>query len=1753
MRSGRFSIANLGSALGVFVTALCLLSPSPASAQVDVTVDPVYSQPTDACVGVDTILFVVTVTNNSGMDTDVDRIRIDIATASGFTPGDLTQLRALDAVGAVKGTLNPLTGLTDQDININPDSQVLNGTSCTFAIRATLGASRPAATRSFTATVDTVILASGPRAASVSATASRQINFTAIQEPTAMLRIYTGGIACPGASRNIFQIRIRNVDPCENFTLNSLRLTFTGVSNTGFNAATDLASVSATDGANTDSTLASGTVTLSLDNIAEVVPPLSLSDSITVSVLHATNLARAARWGPALGGAYTVEIDNINGTWQSGALTPDPADPSPKVSERVTVPRVWISDEAPSSDAAGWGYPFLHYFIDSSPSRGEILVGPNSDITPLMGIRAGGSGGSGQAITRVDLTFFQMRGKFTPGGFAGDDFGDLDLFLFLRTSDLSFDATGNRNSAGGNLSLNGEETIDRLLRVNMAPGGAEVVDAGVVTDTFMGPRQAYRLSIGAGFGDPAEGASATANVVPAIEDIDPTAPDNGPNFVFAFETNRKFSDDPNFNGVGMGDGWVMHIDTVQVCGCDVEVDTNDPIAYSALVSHGMTQFDTANVLVPVHLSNDTADLQGTGYDDLNGLDYLAFTPIFGFHVLGGSTQDVAQYPDIREITLQLDDPTNRYSSFSDLPIRPVNSTAFSGFQLRRNRDAGTAIYAIENADSVVPLVQATFTNVVGGPDTITLRYQPDILPNISRKAPSVAIPVDMAASSLDNIGGWTDATTDVANGNPFPNNNEYWLGVFSDRAQFGDTLTLAIPPRGILFSNNVRSDSTFTSRSRLFFGPPILAENLVATNQTLGESSPPTALLRFRMDGNRKDERLGAVYVYFIDTNTIGGQQLDETDFRDSDGMRFTNAVSGDLSASGVAIYRDMNGNAVFEAGTDTFVPFLAATLLDPTGTRFTDPGVDVNLLGGRKALLARMYLDLLDPRTWYGATDTAVFFVVVRSSGTINADDRFFAVLGDLDEVVTNGGYQDGEGAGIWVWADYDGDGALDNFVPTYTVNRTSYNVAPFTGSPFVTDMVDPLNYGDVDGAGWGFGWRREDHYRGKPITGESIREVVIDDLTAVGQTVFAGQRLAVLGINIRSGSVSQVTLDTLAVIVEDSGTRIGDFATSDISSISATTASGVAVFSDGGDSTGQFDSADTLVALLGAPAASAVTNGTKITFGFSPPIIIPADDAGANAGDDIFIVLNISNTITFRDDFAVSIPQNAFGFSTFTTKQPDTEATAVLTAGMPVFLTAVGDTFINTDSTPIWVIGIDAADTIFEGPGRESLTIVKVTFETISGFTLNDLRTLTTDTYSGVALFRDDGTSQGAYDPPWSASPDALVPLAAAPASAGFTVTIAIPPAVGAVPDGNAGNDTGPDWWVVLRASSTADTSDKFRATIASAGLTWSTQFVPDATVRSGVIQCTGVIPGRCLITGKNPFSPDGLNDRGAETSAITTSALVDTFLRIQVFNLSGLEVIDTSTIARAFTIVLDQTSGLPQAEYICVTTADSVTPSVDTNASYLFVDTTGVTPQVTFSQSGAQITLTIVVDLTTSAGADSMQTSYLRAGKEAERDSWTVILFQGDSEFRRLTGTNSTQTKTATITIPEGIYALKAVLEDNIGNRSDTVVLGSVNTSTSGGLTVSFEGNSPVFFKSPSNPAFTFTFPSAAASGAYFEVYNYAGNRLRRLPIAVGVTQVDWDGTADDGRTLRNGVYLLKFHVPLGTGGTAIEERRTIVLMK
>ncbi|MDZ4296042.1 MAG: hypothetical protein U1A16_01575, partial [Patescibacteria group bacterium] len=130
----------------------------------------------------------------------------------------------------------------------------------------------------------------------------------------------------------------------------------------------------------------------------------------------------------------------------------------------------------------------------------------------------------------------------------------------------------------------------------------------------------------------------------------------------------------------------------------------------------------------------------------------------------------------------------------------------------------------------------------------------------------------------------------------------------------------------------------------------------------------------------------------------------------------------------------------------------------------------------------------------------------------------------------------------------------------------------------------------------------------------------------------------VAVIGINATSSSA---TLTSIKVTLTDSGSS-GFTPTSTLAGLTNNAFSGVAIYTDNGTANGQFDLSDSVVSTTTAPVVQGAGPWT-VTWTLQNASV-PADDTGASAGNDFFVVVRPREaTEALGKKFTVSIAGNA------------------------------------------------------------------------------------------------------------------------------------------------------------------------------------------------------------------------------------------------------------------------------------------------------------------------------------------------------------------------------------------------------------------------------------------------------------------------------------------------------------------------------
>ena len=162
---------------------------------------------------------------------------------------------------------------------------------------------------------------------------------------------------------------------------------------------------------------------------------------------------------------------------------------------------------------------------------------------------------------------------------------------------------------------------------------------------------------------------------------------------------------------------------------------------------------------------------------------------------------------------------------------------------------------------------------------------------------------------------------------------------------------------------------------------------------------------------------------------------------------------------------------------------------------------------------------------------------------------------------------------------------------------------------------------------------------------------------------------------------------------------------------------------------------------------------------------------------------------------------------FLTMTTLSLVGNVSAATTLNSYNNLTSSGQT-IKASSSQVALLGININES---GGGGDTLYKVIVDFENVSGFTQSDLD----NSIAGVTIFADDGNTDGSYD-----NADQDIGLSVSwnnPTPLEVTITCNASLSGVAIPDDDAGSNSGNDFFVVVATSDSASDGDVFNVTLA------------------------------------------------------------------------------------------------------------------------------------------------------------------------------------------------------------------------------------------------------------------------------------------------------------------------------------------------
>jgi len=471
---------------------------------------------------------------------------------------------------------------------------------------------------------------------------------------------------------------------------------------------------------------------------------------------------------------------------------------------------------------------------------------------------------------------------------------------------------------------------------------------------------------------------------------------------------------------------------------------------------------------------------------------------------------------------------------------------------------------------------------------------------------------------------------------------------------------------------------------------------------------------------------------------------------------------------------------------------------------------------------------------------------------------------------------YKDSDGDGVWSstdvlvdlfsfsWTtvDEDLDGHIDTYTLTYNVDTTDADsiiptVASGKSAYFVVIRADS-GYTDEsgftgDGEGIAFGTKLRAYLLNNKVIFEHAGNGVGNNTepSTAGQVstdIFAVCRLRdyiaisysvshidatspatpVLGINVCDTADTRVLQfnDEYIQSVKVYFSNIGAFDPADLRPLSSGANSGVSLWKDSGSAgyIGTFNESTVSDACIEIQTPTWTWDAVKGEYYviLEPKNLqdIPPDDTwdGGYRGDNYFVCVRTSETISYNDQFRAKIYADGITFLHNTNNSPNLLITSdIISTNVPTFLTnlTTGDQIIAKESEPVPIFGINLIDST----GTRTFSHLIVEFYDQGGFNpATDLAAMSADNISsGLALYKD-ANGNGQFD----AGTDTLVTLSSAPYYAGVTghpIQIEMDfLANQPIPLTDTGTDLGPDYFVVIRTSSYINDGDKFSVGIVS-----------------------------------------------------------------------------------------------------------------------------------------------------------------------------------------------------------------------------------------------------------------------------------------------------------------------------------------------
>lgn len=1046
------------------------------------------------------------------------------------------------------------------------------------------------------------------------------------------------------------------------------------------------------------------------------------------------------------------------------------------------------------------------------------------------------------------------------------------------------------------------------------------------------------------------------------------------------------------------------------------------------------------------------DQESSGLDDGTALDRISWFPIYGLHMISGPAQPTRM---LDRIDLRIVGPRAAQILSHASPFAAIDGfTALSGIQVRKNvagagvdeddqdedgvegpeNENAVSFTSRDDFDNDDMLVNFFWANPTMSSDTLSnveiIRYADT---EIVVRLNFAGVPGNEQARSLPTV-GFKKANT------PFDTTRgtkpDYWIGIIpSDSSFFGETFVFSIDSI-VIGTTPQNSDPIFQSRSNAIVGVPIILENLVGDGQFIAANSTAQTLAAFSAHDARHFAHLSALQFY-----VLGDSGLTFADFMPM------NALNPE--SSGFAIYRDADGvagnsNGAFDRYLDTPIRMIVGRATFealPWNSIQSEFGaengfrvfMELDTQGGANPL-TRLPLDNM------GANAGNDFFLAARTSSSATSGRRFRIVFGELEENDKDGIY---------------------GYITFETMGASIQAKSRVFSRAFIVDGADTYRYGmsrKTDEEKNAF-YRVKNNFRTGFITvGGAIGATYVEQIAAP-RTVYPGDSFVAFGVNAFAGTTLRINSAMADVVANTAG-----FDSTALKSIPAIVAAnsvpgGVAFYVDTGiDDTGASRAGKWNVGLDPlAPAqitAREAAGVLRCTFFFIPPLNVPQSDLGTEAGSDFFVALWLSDSALFRDSFQVRMPDSAINFSDpGSISSPPMLMTPLLTVGMPFRLKSVlNRSTLPTSGVRLPVLGFSAMDTTRAGDGGVLLNSVIVDLDDVagSGFSLNSLAALTTDSTSGVALWYDRD-SDGAFNE----TLDTPIPLTSISSSLSRRVTLTV--ANQDVPDidPNFSHDTKARFFIVVRANAAAaelTIGHKFTASIP--------LFLP-----GGAVQFTAPVnPNLVLTTSGIEFAPDDVNGAfspvgygPATTASLSIGVGIPDSWFIRFYNLNAETVplyrFPSSGVwlGSTDTLVLNQelgprVTGIYKVEMVYydglgreqtfgfggqTLTVDSfaVPPSYD--SAY-----TLVTPTTTSTAD-----LRILIDTTATAN-DSTARLFGEAGALVQiyRLIDTGLIFAGSANLSNYRGV-------VNVTLQSGVNTFYGAATDSFGNRSETVFIAAV----------------------------------------------------------------------------------------------------------